>query len=35
VAIVGGVFLTTKFFDRPLAPDRVVKLERGLDWRGN
>lgn len=35
VAIVGGVFLTTKYFDRPPTPDRVVKLERGLDWRGN
>jgi hypothetical protein len=33
--IVGGLFTTLKYSDRPPSPDRIVKLERGLDWRGN
>jgi hypothetical protein len=35
VVIAGGLFLTSRYVDRPPAPDRIVKLERGLDWRGN
>ena len=35
VVIAGGVFLTVGSADRPPTPDRVVKLERGVDWRGN
>ena len=35
VAMAGGALATTKYFDRPPVPDRIVKLERGLDWRGN
>jgi hypothetical protein len=33
--IAGGWFLTMRATDRPPTPDRIVKLERGLDWRGN
>jgi hypothetical protein len=33
--IAGGVFLTVGSADRPPTPNRIVKLERGLDWRGN
>ena len=33
--VAGGVFLTFRSADRPPTPDRIVKLERGLDWRGN
>jgi hypothetical protein len=33
--IAGGVFLTFRSADRPPTPDRIVRLERGLDWRGN
>ena len=35
VVIAGGVFLTLGSADRPPTPDRIVKLERGVDWRGN
>jgi hypothetical protein len=33
--IAGGPFLTFRSADRPPTPDRIVTLERGLDWRGN
>jgi len=33
--IAGGLFLTSRSVDRPPTPDRIVKLERGLDWLGN
>ncbi len=32
--IGGGLFLATRQSDRPPTPDHIVKLERGLDWRG-
>jgi len=35
LALGGALLYTSQFFDRPPAPDRIVKLERGLDWRGN
>jgi hypothetical protein len=35
VALGGTWFLASKSSDRPPVPDRVVKLQRGLDWRGN
>jgi hypothetical protein len=33
--IAGGMFLTFGPTGRPPTPDRIVKLERGVDWRGN
>ena len=33
--IGGGLFFATRQGDRPPRPDHIVKLERGLDWRGN
>jgi hypothetical protein len=33
--VAGGTFITFRNMDRPPTPDRIVKLERGLDWRGN
>ena len=35
IALAGTVYVTSSQSDRPPAPDRVVKLDRGLDWRGN
>jgi hypothetical protein len=32
--IGGGLFFTWTHADRPPRPDHIVKLERGLDWRG-
>ncbi len=35
VALAGGLFYLSRPSDAPPAPDRVVKLERGVDWQGN
>lgn len=37
LVVIGGgaLFFTTRDSDRPPTPNHVVKLERGLDWRGN
>jgi hypothetical protein len=34
LALAGGLFYTSRPSDAPPAPDRVVKLERGVDWQG-
>ena len=33
--VAGGMWFTFWSADRPPTPDRIVKLERGVDWRGN
>jgi hypothetical protein len=33
--VAGGVFVTFRSVDRPPAPDRILKFERGIDWTGN
>jgi hypothetical protein len=35
LALGGALIFTWSPSDRPPAADRIVKLERGLDWRGN
>lgn len=35
LALGGALGYTWKASDQPPAADRVVKLERGIDWRGN
>jgi hypothetical protein len=35
LALAGGWFYTSGSSERAPSPDRVVKLERGLDWQGN
>ena len=37
LVVIGGgaLWLVPRDSDRPPTPNHVVKLERGLDWRGN
>ncbi len=35
LALGGALAYTWRTPDRPPGPDRIVKLERGIDWRGN
>ncbi len=35
LAVGGALAYTWRTPDRPPAADRIVKLERGIDWQGN